>query len=764
MGVYYKPNGQPHTFEPQDEAAQRSWTWQEKDCTVIRSHARTGPGCHGNCGVLLYVKDGKLVKVEGDPENPFNRGRLCPRCLAATEMMYHPDRLRYPLKRIGKRGENKWQRIGWDEAYDIIEENFRRIAEQYGPEAIMVTHGTGRDTVGYVSRLANSLDTPNQSSWLAGNSCYIQRLFLCNQKMGAFVVADCSQFFPQRWEHPEYRVSEYVLLWGNNPVFSNSDGFLGHWIVELMKRGTRLITVDPRLTWLAARSEYFLQLRPGTDGALALALGHVLCQEELYDRDFVQQWTDGFEAYRQRVKNCTPEWAADICGIDAELIRRTARTLGKAGSVALQWGASVDQVIEPIHTGAAILDLMALTGNIEKPGTMVTGAPAFGVRNTWEGGWGAELLSPRQAQKALNADYPYSRVTGSTNVEQVRACMSRGEPHPVKACWMQSTNPLSNSAQDPVGALEQLQNMEFNVVVDLFLTATALAAADIVLPAACYAERPGLCGHQPYFLGAIVQAVEPQGECRSDQQIVYEMSRRFRPEENPWQSDRELYDDLLEPLDITYEDMKQRTWAYPPFSYRKHEKGLLRRDGKPGFETASGKYEFCNRTLGELGYDPLPFYTEPPHSPVSQPERAQQYPMILITGARHPAFFLSEHRQSPSLRRLHPFPTAQLHPDAAKRYGIEDGEWMWLENEHGRVRMVARVTAAMRPDVINADSGWWFPEREAQDGTLFGTFESNCNVLLTAQNGSTGMGSTIKAELCRIYSAKEEQTCRCTDC
>ena len=757
MGVYYKPNGEPYEFTPQDFSQGRKWTWQEDGYTVIRSHARTGPGCHGNCGVLLYVKDGKLEKVEGDPANPFNRGRLCPRCLAVKEMIYHPDRLLYPMRRIGKRGENKWQRISWDEAYDIIESKFREIIDRYGAEAIMVTQGTGRDTIGYVSRLAYSLDTPNLSSWLAGNSCYIQRLFLTNQKMGTFVVADCSQFFPERYDHPDYCPPEYVLLWGNNPVFSNSDGFLGHWIVELMKRGTKLITVDPRLTWLAAKSEYFLQIRPGTDAALALAIGHVLCEEKLYDKEFVEKWTDGFEAYRDRVRAHTPEWAAEICGIKADLIRETARALGNARAASLQWGASVDQVIEPIHTGAALLDLMALTGNIEKPGTMIAATPAFGVKNTWEGGWGSELLSQEQAAKALNECYPYSRRTGSTNVEMVRECMRRGNPHPVKACWMQTTNPLSNSAQDPVGALEELQMMEFNVVVDLFMTATALAVADIVLPAACYVERPGLCGHQPYFLGAIVQAIEPQGECRSDQQIVYELSRRFRPEENPWRSDRELYDHFLEPLNITYEDMKERTWAYPPFAYRKHEKGLLRKDGKPGFETVSGKYEFCNRTLAELGYDPLPSYTEPPHSPVSEPERAKRYPLILITGARRPAFFLSEHRQSPSLRRLHPFPTATVHPDTACRYAIADGDWIWIENEYGRVKMKAEVTLAIRPDVINADNGWWFPERDPEDGTFFGTFESNCNVLLTARNGSTGMGSTIKAELCRIFKAAEEE-------
>lgn len=755
MSVYLKPNGDPYTYTPQDEAGDRKWTWEEDGYTVIRSNARTGPGCHSNCGVLLYVKDGVLQKVQGDPENPFNQGRLCPRCLAVKEMMYHPDRLLYPLKRAGTRGENKWERITWDEAYDTIEKKFKEIIATDGPEAILVTQGTGRDVNGYICRIPYSIGTPNYGSWLSGISCYLPRLFLTNFKMGHFVVADCSQFFPERYDHPDYRIPEYVIVWGNNPVVSNSDGFLGHWIVELMKRGTKLITADPRLTWLASKSEYFLQLRPGTDAALALAIGNVICEEELYDKAFVEKWTDGFESYRERVAEYPPEKVAEICGIDASLIREASRAIGRARAVALQWGAAVDQVTEPFYTGSAMLDFMALTGNIEKPGTMLVGVPTFGVKNTWEGGWGAELLSQEQNDKRLNDRYPFLKLVNCTSIEMAVDSMLNGTPHQMKACWMQTTNPLSNCAQDPLTALDALRKMEFNVVVDLFMTPTALAVADIVLPAATYAERPGLCGHQPYYLGALVQAVEPRGECRSDQQIVRELASRFNKEATPWKSDEELYDSFLAPLGIQYEDIKKRTWAYPPFEYYKHEKGLLRTDKQPGFNTKSGKYEFCCRQLEQLGMDPLPSYSEPPNSPVSSPELAAKYPLILITGARRTVFFLSEHRQSPSLRRMHPDPLATVHRDTAAIYGIQNGDWIWLENDHGKIRMRAEVTPAIRPDVVSIDNGWWFPERDPQDGTYFGTFESNSNALLTQQCGKMGLGSTLKAELCRIYKMEE---------
>ena len=186
MSVYHKLNGDPYVFEPQDSAENRRWTWEEDGYTVIRSHARTGPGCHSNCGVLLMSRTANWKRVEGDPENPFNRGRLCPRCLAVKEMLYHPDRLLYPMKRVGKRGENKWERITWDEAYDTIEKKFKEIISTDGPEAIMTTQGTGRDINGYICRISYSLNTPNLGGWLAGNACYVLKTFFDKSKNGEF--------------------------------------------------------------------------------------------------------------------------------------------------------------------------------------------------------------------------------------------------------------------------------------------------------------------------------------------------------------------------------------------------------------------------------------------------------------------------------------------------------------------------------------------------------------------------------------------------
>src|SRR3990172_483220 len=215
------------------------WRWEENGYTVTRSSAWSAPGCHEGCGVLLFTdKQGKLVKVEGDPENPFNQGRLCVRCLALPEYVNHPNRLKYPMKRVGKRGENKWERISWDEAYDTIVNKFCEAKEEFGADSVVFCQGTGRDIGGYITRLAYSLGSPTYGLFLSGNACFLPRLAAMRATTGGFMVVDCSQNFPDRYNNPNWKLPECIVVWGNNPVVSNSDGFYGHWIVDCMKRGT----------------------------------------------------------------------------------------------------------------------------------------------------------------------------------------------------------------------------------------------------------------------------------------------------------------------------------------------------------------------------------------------------------------------------------------------------------------------------------------------------------------------------------------------
>ncbi|MBW2031088.1 MAG: molybdopterin-dependent oxidoreductase, partial [Deltaproteobacteria bacterium] len=290
------------------------------------------------------------------------------------------------------------------------------------------------------------------------------------------------------------------------------------------------------------------------------------------------------------------------------------------------------------------------------------------------------------------------------------------------------------------------------------MTPTAEAFADILLPAATYAERDGLTIEPPPlpYLGTINKAIEPVGESRSDMEIILEMGKRLNPQAWPWDDVRGWYDSILEPLGMSFDVLRERGWIHAPFHYRKHEKGLLRPDGKPGFNTPTGKVELYCTALEKAGLDPLPYYEEAPEGPVSTPEIAKEYPLILITGPKVFAFFHSEHRQVPFLRQINPDPVVEIHPDTARELGVRDGDWVYIENRYGRCKQRARLTPEIHKRVVSSQHGWWYPERPSEE--LYGAWESNIGLLIpSGWTGRSGYGYPFKNLLCRIYKAGESQ-------
>ena len=306
------------------------------------------------------------------------------------------------------------------------------------------------------------------------------------------------------------------------------------------------------------------------------------------------------------------------------------------------------------------------------------------------------------------------------------------------------------------------------------MTPTMMALADVVLPASTYSERNGFGGLNPYRISSITKAIEPVGDTKPDNTIFLELGKRLveaiRPENAdiawPWDTVEEMWDYALEDGGFTWEELKESVWKYPEFKYRKYETGDLRDDGKPGFQTETGRAEVYSMVFHHTawsGLDPLPSYVEPVESPYSAPEDVAEYPYIVTSGQRVPHFFHSEQRQIAKLRALHPDPLCHLHPDTAAKHGIAEGDWMWLENKHGRCKYRAAFDPTYDPRVMQCDHGWWFPERkdqaeenvEDEKKGLFGVLESNINNLVPFDAGVSGFGSNYKAMMCKIYKAED---------
>ena len=427
-----------------------NWRWEEDGCTVTRSTCWSGPGTHGGCGVLLYAKDDKLVKVEGDPECPFNEGRACAKTLSIRKMIDHPQRLKYPLKRVGERGENKWERISWDEALDTIVREFNRLKDNYGPESVFFVQGTGRDVMLGLTRLAYSFGSPNSGGFAPANgqACYLPRIFCSQISSGEVLnIADLSQFFPDRYDNPQWKQPECIMVWGNNPIANNcADMFFGHWITDAMKRGSELIVIDPRATWIASKAKHWLQIRPGTDSALALGFLNVIINENLYDEEFVQNWTHGFEPLKERVQAFSPERVAEITWIPEEKIIAAARMYATAKPASIQWGVAFDHNIDCLDPIRAALNLMAITGNLDVPGGNVL------VKNIvdWMG-WGARELGTEDVQKKRLWDMknPLWAEMPVFQPDKWLESMFSNDPYSSKGAWIQSTNTIVGSFAGP---------------------------------------------------------------------------------------------------------------------------------------------------------------------------------------------------------------------------------------------------------------------------------------------------------------------------
>lgn len=740
----------------------KEWIKQiDEDTVQVRTCAWSAPGCHPvGCGLLLTVKDGKIEKVEGDPEHPISQGRLCVRCLDIAEFVHDPNRIVYPMKRAKEdRGKDKWERITWDEALDIIEEKVGYIKETWGAESIAVYTGTGRETTLYAAPMAfAALQTPVFVFPMSGLSCYGPRCVVTNFILGAgYPEIDFAQYYPDRYDDPRYTVPECVVLWGKNPTESNGDGFFGHAVVDLMKRGTKLVTIDPRLTWLGARAEYHLQVRPGTDPAIGLGLLNVIINEGLYDHDFVENWCFGFDELKERVQEYPPSRVSEITWVPEETIVAAARFIAAAKPCSFQWGVALDENSNGIQGGHAMLDLAAITGNLDVPGGNIMSAQSS-FMGKWRFECNQELPEGLWAKRIYEEKYKaFAQINTESHPDAILNFYEMGEDAPIvpKMTWFYGCNALSCILAQPQRWYAQLLKNEFNVIQDVVMTPTAMGLGDLFLPVASFAEHDGIVlphfGRNTHFLGAINKALQI-GECKSDLEINFLVGKRLNPKAWPWESISEFFTEQIQTqYNWTFEDLRSMGCYQQDLVYRKHEKGLLRDDGDVGFNTPTGMVELSSSLYPDWGADSLPFFEEPYYSPYSRPDLAEEYPLILTTGGRNIESFHSEHRHMKKLRDLVPDPVVEMHPLTAEKYGIKDGDWVLIENMFGHSVQRAVVKPILDPRVIHATHAWWFPEEDPEEPSLFGNWKSNINCLIPHDKvGFFGWGAPYKSVICKI--------------
>ena len=693
--------------------------------SVVKSHCR---GCHGGCGVYVYVKDGKVAKIQGDPDCPINHGTLCSKGLAAAEIAYHPDRLTFPIRRAGAKGSGKWERISWDEALGAIAERIERYRQEHGPESIVLGYGTGRENEAAIYRFANFLGAP--SVLTAGHFCYGPRISTSIVTCGTNPIADYEN------------LPKCIMVWGNNVVMSNPDCYKGEPFSVAVDAGAKLIVVDPRQTRAAARADIWLQLRPATDTALAFGIANVIVNEGLYDREFVENHCFGWEKWVERVNEYPLDLVERITWVPKEKIRAAARLFAMTKPACIQWGVAIEQQVTCADNNRILLHLMGITGNIDAPGGQVLfkTPPVHNVGN-----FSAHAhLPPEQAAKRLEGRrFRLADRFGIINPKAVWDAVLTEEPYPVKMLFFISSNPIITRA-NAAEVRRALEKVEFMAVADFFLTPTA-QLADIVLPSATWLEMDytGDFWKRHGWLLARRKVVQV-GECRSDHEMLNDLAHRVGQGRFWWDDFEGGLDYILKPSGTTWKEFKENhDHMRGPVEYYKYKKG--------GFSTPTRKFELWSTSLEKWDYDPLPAFREAPEGPESARVLYEEYPYILITGARQPGFFHSENRQVAWLRDLHPDPEVEIHPDTAAKEGIKEGDWVIIESPRGKVRQRAKLFAGIDPRVVAGQHGWWFPEKK---GSQDGWRESNINILTRNDydNCDPAMGAThIRTLLCKIY-------------
>lgn len=710
--------------------------------------------CHGcfyggySCGILAHVKDGRLLRVEGNPHHPLNKGGLCAKGLSAVKWVYNPHRLKYPLIRVGEKGAGDFKRIDWDRALDTVAERLMEIKDKYGPEYIIFVKGQASGWFNLYHQLfvrfTHALGSPN-FSWWGPSVCFIPQLFYHVCTLGG-----------DRYATADYENADLIIEWftsggaggaarrGSESANVNLRS-VPYFILNRIEKGAKLVVINPQLIPIAAnkRVHKWIPMRPGTDSALALAMINVIINEELYDKDFVSNWCYGFDRLKEHIQKYTPEWAERITDISKEDIIWLAREYANTRRACIRF-TEAPRKGDLISFARAIPVLIAITGHLDRPGGNVFFYQAANLHiDTLE-----HRISEEMFKRAIGADRIFSKIMGGpamvgADFFSLINAINSGNPYKPKAAIIVCSNPVS-TARNPVGIANALKELEFAVVIDVIPTPTT-RYADIILPAATKYEHEGDAAMLMNHLIACNKVIEPLYEARSELEVILDLAIRMGMGEDFWNGDyNAMLNEYLSPTGITIDNLKKNSLMgiYLPKTelMEKRERYDTLFKNLP-----EKKVQLYNLILEKNGIDPLPIYRGEVEDPVSLPALKEKYPLL----------FTDEHSDYPNhhswmrsvswLRELRRYPYVKINPDTAKEHRIEDGDWVEVESPHGRMKAVAWFFEGIRKDTIMGQHGWWegcselnLPEYSCLNGGV------NVNILYNWKNREEITGDITK--------------------
>ena len=636
--------------------------------------------CFWRCPIVGKIKDGKLVKIEGNPKSPANGPRVCARGNSGSQLIYDPDRMKYPMKRVGARGEGKWAKISWDEALDEIVHNMQKVKKEYGPNAIAYfDHGASAE---FMREKFKATGTENYTNEPAFFQC-VGPVAIAYLNTAGYLVSGTRQYIDMGNAKAILLVGSHI---GENVHVSHVREFIAG-----LNKGAKLIVVDPRFSAPADKADIYLPIRPGTDTALLLSWINYVIQKNLYDKAFVKDHCNGFEKLRESVKPYTIEWAAKICDLNPKDMKRAIELLAKdRPNVAIHPGRhSTWYGKDDVGRHHALAILNGLMGAVAVPGGIYFPTP---VKPGKAKGMEVEVEETTPAI-SLKTEYPYAEALGTPTANIIKATLT-GKPYPVKFWGINGVNILQ-TIPNPYDTMEAIKKLDFIFSSEMLAGETAIWS-DIILPDATYLERYDAIhtydGLTPY-LTVRQPVVEAMFETKSPYWVAHQLAKKMNVDVFPYEKEQDYLNMQLQPLNLSLEKLNAQGGiiAYPAKPYRD------RKDLK--LPTESGKYELYVEDFAKNKLDPLPKFI-----PVTAPPKGY---MRLVYG-RVPMHTFSRTMNNLWLNNEMPENELWVNDSVAAKIGIKDGDTVIMENQDGKKSnpVKVKVTAGMRPDAAYLPHGF----------------------------------------------------------